>query len=327
MSEFAGEAGVCGLREVAQRIGEHVLRTPTVCWPAQRDDETQVYVKLELLQRTGSFKPRGAINAIAHLLAQHDGPGEHPGVTAFSAGNHAIATAYAAARLGSSAKVVMPRTASPVRIERVRALGAELVFGDTIADLMALVDDVRQTEGRELVHPFEGPRTVEGCATVGLELSDDVPDLDAVIVPVGGGGLIAGIATAMHHCQPHCQVYGVEPEGASGMQQSLRAGQALPQIEVSTIADSLGAPMHLPFTYSLIERHVARVVSVSDQQLKQGMRQLFHDMKLAAEPACAAALAALQGPLAQELAGKRVALIACGSNIDPKTYTRYLLDA
>ncbi|MGQ7845424.1 threonine ammonia-lyase [Granulosicoccus sp. 3-233] len=325
MSDFAGVRGEQGLREVAERIGAHVLRTPTVSWPAPSDASGECFVKLELLQRTGSFKPRGAINTIMQILAEHEGPGPHPGVTAFSAGNHAIATAYAAARLGTTAKVVMPRTANPVRVERVRALGAELVFGDTISDLYALVEQIRQEEGRVLVHPFEGPRTVEGCATAGLELSDDVPGLDAVIVPVGGGGLISGIAAAIHHCQPDCKVYGVEPQGADGMQQSLRAGQALPQIEVDTIADSLGAPMHAPFTFSVIQQYVHRVVSVSDDELRQGMRILFNDMKLAAEPACAAALAALRGPLAEELSGRRVALIACGSNIDFETYQRHML--
>lgn len=324
MSDFAGLKGEVGLREVAARIQPHILRTPTVSWPVPMDDSGELFVKLELLQRTGSFKARGAINTIMQILAEHSGPEPHPGVTAFSAGNHAIATAYAAARLGTTAKVVMPRTANPKRVERVRALGAELVFGNTIADLYALVEEIRREEGRVMVHPFEGPRTVEGCATAGLELSDDVPGLDAVIVPVGGGGLISGIATAIHHCQPNCRVYGVEPAGASGMQQSLQAGEALPEIAVNTIADSLGAPMHAPFTFSLIREHVTRVVSVSDDEMRQGMRTLFDDMKLAAEPACAAALAALRGPLASELAGQRVALIACGSNIDFDTYRRYM---
>ncbi len=231
MLEFAGLRGEAGLREVAERIAPHVVRTPTVNWPMAADSG-ELFVKLELLQRTGSFKARGAINAVSVLLSEHSGPEPHPGVTAFSAGNHAIAVAYAAAQLGTSAKVVMPRTANAFRVERVRALGAELVFGDTIADLFALVEQIQADEGRVLVHPFEGPRLVEGCATVGLELSDDVPGLDAVIVPVGGGGLISGIATAIHHCQPTCRVYGVEPDGANGMQQSLLAGSALPQINV-----------------------------------------------------------------------------------------------
>ena len=314
MLEFAGLRGEEGLREVAERIAPHVVRTPTVNWPiaASAGDSGELFVKLELLQRTGSFKARGAINAVSTLLTEHAGPEPHPGVTAFSAGNHAMAVAYAALRLGTFAKVVMPRTANTFRVERVRALGAELVFGDTIADLYALVEQIQAEEGRVLVHPFEGLRLVEGCATVGLELSDDVPELDAVIVPIGGGGLISGIATAIHHCQPACRVYGVE-----------LAGSALPQINVNTIADSLGAPMHGPFTFSLIQQHVERVVSVSDAALRHGMRTLFNDMKLAAEPACAAALAALQGPLKKELAGKRVALIACGSNIDFETYSAH----
>ncbi|MFK7858985.1 MAG: threonine/serine dehydratase [Granulosicoccus sp.] len=314
------------IRKVADDIGPYVIRTSTVPWPvptAVGGPDMDVFVKMELFQRTGSFKARGAINVISHAM-RSAADQQFAGVTAFSAGNHAIATAYAARMLGTTAKVVMPRTANTFRRERCEAYGAEIVFGDTISDLIQIVGEIQADEHRYLVHPFEGIHTVEGTATVGMELCDDVPALDAVVVPVGGGGLIAGIALAVKQLQPDCLVIGVEPEGASGMQQSLHQKRPMEQVNVNTIADSLGAPMHEPLSYSFVERYVDEMVCVSDQQLRDGMRQMFTQMKLAVEPACAASIAALQGPLAARLSGKRVALIGCGSNIDPDSYCRLL---
>ncbi len=314
------------LRAVAETISPHVVKTPVTAWPvplAGGGPEMDLMVKLELFQRTGSFKARGAVNAVSHAM-QTDSAQTFAGVTAFSAGNHAIATAFAANALGTSAKVVMPRTANPFRTERCMAYGAELVLGDTISDLMNIVQQVQADEGRHLIHPFEGIHTIEGTATVGLELCDQLPDLDVVIVPVGGGGLISGVACAVKQMQPECLVVGVEPAGANGMQQSLAQRSPLERVEVGTIADSLGAPMHAPVSFSFVQRFVDEMVVVTDEQMREGMRQMFTDLKLAVEPACAAALAALHGPLAGRFMGKRVALIACGSNIDMATYTSLL---
>lgn len=326
MSEFESviSPDLDTIKAVAKSIAPHVLRTPTVRWPVPLSGggpDFELYVKLELMQQTGSFKARGAINSIMHLIQAHESAKSFPGVTAFSAGNHAIATAFAAKALGVSAKVVMPRTANSFRVERCKAYGAQIVFGDTIGDLLAIVQRIQEEEGRFLVHPFEGIHTVEGTATVGLELCNDIADLDAVVVPIGGGGLIAGIAAAVRQLQPRCAVIGVEPEGASGMQQSLATGAPADSVNVNTIADSLGAPMHAPLTFSLIRQQVDEVISVSDDDMRVAMRQLFTDMKLAVEPACAATLAALNTVLASQFRGKRVAIIACGSNIDQATYS------
>lgn len=311
------------IRQVARDIQPFVIRTSTVPWPVEQTFDSQIFMKLELMQRTGSFKPRGAINTILHALRAHEGD-TFPGVTAFSAGNHAIATAYAANMLGTTAKVVMPETANAFRVEQCKAYGAELVFGDTIGDLLGIVKKIQTEEGRYLVHPFEGIHTIEGTATVGLELCEDVPELDAVVVPVGGGGLIAGIASAVKQMQPDCRVIGVEPLGANGMRQSVERGAPCEHVDVSTIADSLGAPMHAPLSFSIVQQNVDELLSVSDVQLQNAMRTLFEQMKLAVEPACAASIAALQGPLSGELTGKRVALVGCGSNIDTHTFCRLL---
>ena len=307
------------------RIAPHVLETPTLPWygaelAAIADEGTEVVLKLELFQRTGTFKARGALNVMLHLSDEE----RARGVTAVSAGNHAIAVSYAAGILGLSAKVVMHKAANPFRVARCRDFGAEVVLAENIAAAFDEVTRIREAEGRVLVHPFEGPHTVQGTATVGLELWRQAGPLDAVVVPVGGGGLIAGIACAVKQLQPDCQVFGVEPTGAQGMSLSLAAGRAVERVDVRTIADSLGAPLHTPGTFSLVRRFVDDVVLVEDQDLLDAMALMFRDLKLAVEPAGAAAVAALRGPLRKRLAGRRTALLVSGTNIDAETYASYL---
>ncbi len=171
-----------------------------------------------------------------------------------------------------------------------------------------------------MIHPFEGRRTVLGTAGVGLELSDQVADLDAVIVPIGGGGLAAGVATAIKLAQPECQVFGVEPEGADSMHRSFAAGEPQAIDRVRTIADSLGAPHAAPYTFGLCRRFIDELVKIDDDQIRRAMGMIFGSLKLAVEPAGAAATAALCGPLRDRLAGKRVGVIVCGTNIDIGTF-------
>lgn len=312
---------LANIRAAHERVAPHVARTPTLpCYGAQlaQASGADLFLKMELLQHTGSFKARGALNAV---LALSDAE-RAAGIAAVSAGNHAIAAAWAARQAGASCKVVMPRKANPFRMERVRGLGAELVLGESMGELFALYETLLEEEGRAPVHPFEGQRTFEGTAGVGLELAADVPDLDAVVVPVGGGGLISGVAAALHHVSPGTQVFGVEPEGANGMGQSLAAGAPLAKVDVSSIADSLSAPLHLPQSFAIVRELVTEIVTVSDDAMRAAMRLAFSDLKLAIEPACAAGIAAVTGPLSERLAGRRVGLVLCGSNIDPLTWAR-----
>lgn len=305
------------IRECAARVGPHVVRTPTIRYAGTAlGDDIDLLLKMELLQRTGSFKPRGALNVLLTMSDEE----KRRGAAAFSAGNHAIAAAFAAQMAGVDLKIAMPATANPFRVDKVRAFGAEIVFADGMNELMTTVAEL-ESEGRTMVHPFEGPRTVEGTGGVGLELCEDVGDLDAVIVPVGGGGLISGVASAVKQMQPSAQVFGVEPERANGMARSLDAGRPLPRIEVSSIADSLSAPLHMPLTFGIVRECVDGMVAVSDDAMREAMRLAFTDLKLALEPACAAGIAALQGPLASKLKGKRVAIVLCGSNIGIETWT------
>ncbi|MBN3268579.1 threonine/serine dehydratase [Bordetella bronchiseptica] len=281
---------------------------------------TAVCFKFELLQAGGTFKARGAFS---HLLALDDAQ-RQAGVTCVSAGNHAVAVAYAAMRLGMPAKVVMIKTASPARVALCRQYGAEVVLAEDGPRAFETVRRIESDEGRYFVHPFDGYRTVLGTATLGHEWLQQAGELDAVIVPIGGGGLISGIATAIKLAAPQCQVIGVEPEGADAMHRSFAAGGPIRMGPMHSIADSLMAPHTEQYTYDLCRRHVDRLVKVDDDALRAAMRLLFEQLKLATEPACAAATAALVGPLREELAGQRVGVLLCGTNTDPATFARHL---
>lgn len=312
------------IRAALARLEPHIERTPVRRWiPDRRDGplpDAELFLKLELFQRTGTFKARGAL---LHLL-EADAEQVARGVTAVSAGNHAIAVAWAARAVGSSAHVVMLESANPGRVERCRRYGAEIEFAATGAEGFARAKEIEESEGRAFIHPFEGELTILGTATVGLELAEQLPSLEAVIVPVGGGGLIAGIASAVKALRPDCAVYGVEPEGADSMRRSLDAGEPVSIPAVRTIADSLGAPHAAPYGFSIVQRIVDDVVLVDDRSMCRAMALLFEDAKLAAEPASAAPLAAVRGPLGDRLAGRRVALVVSGSNIDAETFARLL---
>jgi len=307
------------------RLNDLIIETPVHHWrgpeiAAAAGAGTKVLLKLELFQYTGSFKARGALTNMLNLapdaLAR--------GVTAVSAGNHAIAVAYAAKTLGSSAKVVMMKTANPFRVERCRSYGAEVVLAEDVHSAFDTVRRIEKEEGRSFVHPYESELTILGTATLGYEWCRQTPDLDAMIVPIGGGGLAAGIACAVKQLRPECQVFGVEPEGADSMHRSFAAGEPRPIEKVGTIADSLGAPFALPYSFGLCRRFLDGLVMIDDGAMRRAMGLLFREMKLAVEPAGAAATAALCSPLRERLGGKRVGVIVCGSNIDTATFARHL---
>lgn len=311
------------IEETRNRIDPYVVETPVWSWRNREIQdvmglETQVFLKLELFQHTGTFKPRGAVNNILGLNPEQ----RKKGVIAVSAGNHAIAVSYAASMAGIAAKVVMPEFANPARLDAVRAYGAEVVLVPGMMDLFPTMERIQAEEGQSFVHPFEGSATILGQATVGLEWCRQVPEMDAVIVPIGGGGLMAGIATAVKQMQPNCRVIGVEPEGADSMHRSFAAGSPQRMDKVSTIADSLSAPFAEPYSFALCHKFVDQLVLISDDQMREAMGRLWRGVKLAAEPAGAAATAALTGPLREELRGKRVGVIVCGTNIDAKSYVR-----
>jgi threonine dehydratase len=329
MTEPSIEApSISEIQSARAQLSDFIIETPIHHWRGPEiagavGADTDVILKLELLQYTGSFKPRGALTNMLNLpsadLAR--------GVTAVSAGNHAIAVAYAAKALGSSAKVVMMKSANPFRVERCRSYGAEVVLAENVHEAFETVRNIERSEGRSFIHPFEGKFTVTGTATLGLEWHRQAPGIDAYIVPIGGGGLAAGIAAAVKQLNPNCQVFGVEPEGADSMHRSFAAGEPRPIEKVATIADSLGAPFATPYSFGVCRRYLDGLVKIDDNAMRRAMVLMFREMKLAVEPAGAAATAALAGPLRARLSGKRVGVIVCGSNIDPAGFARHLADA
>jgi threonine dehydratase len=309
------------VRKLKKSLGEQIVETPVIRCIAieeQLGGGTEVWAKMEFLQQTGTFKARGALAVILSL----DEKQRAAGVTAVSAGNHAIATAYAARVAGTSAKVVMLGSANPARIERCKGYGAEVIIVDEVHEAFAVAEEIKQKEGRFFVHPFEGPNTFCGTATIGLEVCEQVQNFDAVIIPIGGGGLCAGISSAIKQLRPEVQVFGIEPVGADSMHRSFASGKPESLEQVDTIADSLGAPFALEQSFELCRDNVDELVLVSDDELKSAMGFLFRNMKIAVEPACSATTAALLGPLAERLRGSRIVSIMCGSNIDWQTFAR-----
>ena len=315
------------IQDTARALSPHIRETPVLGWSdeavaARLPPGTTAVLKLELFQHAGSFKARGALAVMLGLAPE----ARARGVTAVSAGNHAIAVSWAARVLGIGAKVVMPKTADPFRVERCRGLGAEPVLVDDVHRAFAEAQRIEREEGKTFVHPFEGPRTALGTATLGRELLRQVGDLDAVIVPVGGGGLAGGLATAIRLVKPSCEVFGVEPEGNDVMLRSIRSGkpEQVPEGGARTIADSLSPPYTLPYSLELCRRRLTDLVLVSDDAMRAALALLFQTAKLALEPAGAASTAALLGPLKGRLRGKRVGLIICGTNISPGRFVEHL---
>jgi threonine dehydratase len=330
MPKMAGEPAprltLAEIRAARTLLGDRIVRTPVVplAGPAVESalaPGTQALLKLELFQHTGSFKARGAlVNALSLGEAERA-----RGICAISAGNHAIAAAYAARAVGASAKIVMKEGANPFRVAECRRYGGEIVFEADFHAAFRRVEEIRATEGRTLIHPFEGLLTALGTATLGLEFIEQAPDLEAVIVPVGGGGLAAGLATAIRLVKPDCRVFGVEPFGADTMYRSFAAGSPQAIDRIDTIADSLGAPYALPISYALCRASLEEIVRIEDAEMVEAMRFLAAHARLAVEPAGAAATAALLGPLKARLAGRRVGLVVCGSSISAEAYAHLIV--
>jgi threonine dehydratase len=294
------------------RIGDHVRRTPVVeTGPGAFGLDTPLTLKLELLQHTGSFKPRGAFNK---MLAS-DVP--EAGVVAASGGNFGLAVAYAARSLGHRAEIFVPDTSPAAKIDRIREMGADVRVIPGYYQEASVVAHARQAEtGALAMHPFDQPEVVAGGGTLGLELSEQVPDADTILVAVGGGGLIAGIASWF---RGDVRVVGVEPEGCPTLHAALEAGEPV-DVEVGGIAaDSLGPSRVGGIAFAAARAWVDRVVLVSDEAIREGQRRLWRDVHLVAEPGGAASLAALVVDAYRPSPGERVVVVVCGANTDPAT--------
>ena len=271
-----------------------------------------LYLKAENLQKTGSFKVRGVLNKLRHLSDAE----KERGLITISAGNHGQALAYAAAVEGLRATIVMPGYARATKVAASKAYGAEVVVGGTVHEAFERVQELRRERSLTLVHPYDDPFVIAGQWTVGLEILEDVPDVDAVYVGIGGGGLISGVAAAVKQSRPGARVIGVEPEGAPTLTAALREHALVRLDSVETIADGLGAPVAGALTLDAVERFVDEVVLVSDAEIADAMRLLLQHAKLLVEPAGAAGVAALlSGRAASPRRGRTVALLS-GGNVD-----------
>ncbi len=306
---MAVETGALSLAEIqaaADRIREHVLPTPTASGEAVAG--VGAWLKAENLQRTGSFKVRGAINAVLQLDAEQ----RRRGVITLSAGNHGQALAYAAQAFGIPCVVVIRDDAQVTKLQAIRRYGAEIVL-TPIGRWQERLEEEQHERDLHLVHPFDDPAVAAGQGTVGLEILEAVPDVRTVIVPVGGGGLIAGVAVAIKQQRSNVRIIGVEPERAPTVSESLAAGHPVSPSRLDTIADGLAAPYTRPFNLALIQRLVDEVRTVSDEAIIAALTSIVLQAKLVVEPAGAAGVAALASDAAIQ---RPVVIVLTGGNVD-----------
>lgn len=276
----------------------------------------EVYLKTENLQKTGSFKIRGAYNKIANLSKEE----QARGVVAFSAGNHGAGTAYAAKQLGIRATVVMPENPVASKKNAIETYGARTIeYGTTSIAMYEKAFQLHQEEGLTMVHPFDDLHIIAGQGTIGLEILEEQPDLDAIIVPVSGGGLISGVAAALKELKPTIKVIGVNTEGATAMYTSLQHGKPTEVDKVNTIADGLMAKKPGELTFAHTQRYVDDLVLVKESEIAECVSQLAERAKLVVEPSGAAAMAAMiNGHVS--LRNKKVAVMVSGGNISFELY-------
>ncbi|HET9482168.1 MAG TPA: threonine/serine dehydratase [Candidatus Polarisedimenticolia bacterium] len=305
------------VRQARELIGADLHRTPmTGTATLSRMAGRPVLLKLENLQKTGSFKPRGALNNIRRL----DRPALEAGVITISAGNHAQGTAFAAALAGTHAVVVMPETASRTKAEACRDYGAEVILHGDVTQAFRKLEEVRLERGLTFIHPFDDDATIAGQGTVGLEIVEDASEVGTVLVGIGGGGLISGVAVAVLESNPRARVIGVEPSGAAVMRQSLRQGSPARLDRANTIADGLAAPFAGVRNYEIVSHYVEDVVLVEDDEIRSAMRLLLERCKILAEPAGAAAAAALlAGRIPSGADSGPTVVVVSGGNIAMET--------
>lgn len=298
------------IRSAQERIRPYLHRTPmfTSRYLGSQTG-SEVFLKAELFQKTGSFKPRGAINKIKQFSAEE----KSRGIVTVSAGNHAQAVAFAAAMERISCVVVMPSSAPQNKLNATRGYGAKVVLHDDMRTIFDRTEEVRRENNSILLHPFDDPDVIAGQGTIGLEIHEDTPDADTVIVGIGGGALISGIAAAIKQLNPKARVIGVEPEGAPAMTRALQEGKPVRLEKIQTIADGLAAPYAGERNLKCVQEYVDDVVLVNDQQIRDAVIVLLERAKLVVEPAGAACVAAL-------LAGKikspgKVVLVLSGGNL------------
>lgn len=295
-----------------RRIAPYIHRTPV--FTSSSIDAVagcELFFKCENFQKIGAFKIRGGMNASLSLPAEKLANG----LATHSSGNHAQAIAYAAKMLGVKAYIVMPENSPAVKVSAVKGYGAEIAFCQpTQTDRERTLQKIVEKTGAEFIHPFDDDRVITGQATCAKELIEEIADLQAVIAPVGGGGLLSGTCLSAHYLMPGMPVYGAEPEGAADAVLSIKSGKVEQAPYINTIADGLKTTLS-DRTLSIIGQHISNIFLVSDDEIKAAMRLVYERMKIIAEPSCVVPLAAVLKNKAA-FAGKRVGLILTGGNVD-----------
>jgi threonine dehydratase len=301
------------IQAARQVIAGRLHRTPTLTATLLGDMlGVNLLFKAELFQKAGSYKPRGAINKLNSLTTEQ----KANGVVSMSAGNFAAGLAYAAGAMGVKATIVMPEAAVKAKVAATRGYGATAILHGAGKDLMPKAMELAEQQHLTFVHPFDDPAIIAGTGTVGLEIIEDVPAPDVVFVPVGGGGLIAGVATAIKTLSPSTRIIGVEPTGAVKMLTSVQQHKPLAAEKLNTIADGLAAPFAGVHTLEHVEKYVDEIVLVSDDEIKEAMLLIMERSKLFVEPSGAAGFAALLAHKVDVAAGSTVVCILSGGNID-----------
>ena len=305
------------IQKIYKSLSKYTIKTPLISgWPLINQIlDTEVFFKLEFFQNSGTFKVRGAINNIINL----DNEKLKNGITAVSAGNHAIAASYVANLFNLKNKIFIYDSANPYRVSKCKDLNANLHFTDPHSAFKD-VENASNNEGYYFLHPFDGLLTLQGTASLGLEIFNQINDFDNILISVGGGGLISGVGSAIKQLNPKCKIIGIEPIGASGMTKSLSIDKPIKDVKINTIADSLSSPLHMEYSFNIAKNVIDEMIIVSDEELTNSMKFMFDNYRLILEPACVTAIAALMGPLKNKLSNQKTIILLCGSNIDLETW-------
>jgi len=311
------ELSIENIATIYNLLKPYVNKTPLIKASKEVNDffDTNLYLKCEFLQRGGSFKVRGATNNILSI----DKSKLYKGITAISAGNHGIAASYVANRFNLKNKIFLYKTTNTYRKKICQKLKANIIYTDP--DEGFVKAKIAEDEGYLFIHPFDGKNTIQGTASLGYEIFDQIATkIDNIIISIGGGGLISGIGSYLKQINPKIKIIGVEPQGAKGMSDSLKLGYPLKNVNTNSIADSLCSPLHMQYSFSILKNLIDDIVTVSDSEMIDFMKYAFYNLKLFLEPACVCGLAALKNKLRKKFINQNTVIILCGSNIDYRTW-------
>lgn len=311
---------IIAIRQAQQRIKQYVKRTPLEhSETLSKYLGTNVFIKYELFQKTGSFKIRGAFNKLLSLSAEE----KNRGVVAISGGNHAQAVAYASNIMGVDAVVLMPQTTPQNYLEATRNYGATVDLQPSIQDAFKKIKTY-ESGGRIFIHPFDDPLVMAGQGTLGLELMEDLPQTTDIVISIGGGGFEGGVSTAVKAIKPGIRIFGVETVGADAMSLALKAGRPVELSAITSIAKTLGAPAVSPQTLALAQKHLEDVLVVSDDEAIEALKFILERLKVLTEPAASCTLAAASRLKGQFTRDNNLVLIFCGGNVSVTDLCSYI---